>query len=161
MKPCTKCGAIKALDEFYRDKRCADGRYSACKACARAATKDWRTAAKAHVREYTVRYRLSRAGAVAAQMRAWRQANKDRLRQYWARWNPLCNATRRARARSQLCKCCKPKDFLQLYAEARQQGKHVDHIKPLSRGGLHCLRNLQLLTPAENLKKGSRWQEAA
>lgn len=33
MKPCAKCGMVKALDEFHRDKRKADGRRSRCKAC--------------------------------------------------------------------------------------------------------------------------------
>lgn len=32
-KVCTKCGVEKGLDEFYRDKRSRDGRYSSCKTC--------------------------------------------------------------------------------------------------------------------------------
>lgn len=36
--------------------------------------------------------------------------------------------------------------------------KHeVDHIKPLSKGGLHIYANLQLLTKAENASKGARY----
>lgn len=37
---------------------------------------------------------------------------------------------------------------------------HVDHVKPLAAGGLHCLRNMQLLEPAENCSKGARWEAA-
>lgn len=33
---------------------------------------------------------------------------------------------------------------------------HVDHIMPLSKGGLHHPDNLQILTAEENLKKGSK-----
>lgn len=33
---------------------------------------------------------------------------------------------------------------------------HVDHRRPLSRGGHHTLRNVQLLCPRCNLKKGNR-----
>lgn len=36
---------------------------------------------------------------------------------------------------------------------------HIDHIKPLSKGGLHTISNIQLLLPIENLKKGSKIYE--
>ena len=36
---------------------------------------------------------------------------------------------------------------------------HVDHIKPLSKGGLHHQDNLQILTATENLRKGAKIEE--
>ena len=33
---------------------------------------------------------------------------------------------------------------------------HVDHIIPISKGGLHKLDNLRIITAAENLKKGNK-----
>jgi len=36
------------------------------------------------------------------------------------------------------------------------KGYEIDHIIPLSRGGLHHQDNLQYLTPTENRKKGNR-----
>ena len=36
------------------------------------------------------------------------------------------------------------------------EGYEVDHIVPISRGGKHCLSNLQYLTPEENRKKAYR-----
>lgn len=42
-----------------------------------------------------------------------------------------------------------------LYKQARERDMHVDHIVPLSRGGVHRAFNLQLLTPCENMKKGN------
>ena len=38
-------------------------------------------------------------------------------------------------------------------------GYEVDHIKPISKGGLHTLENLQYLTIEENRKKSNKWQE--
>lgn len=35
-------------------------------------------------------------------------------------------------------------------------GHHVDHIKPLARGGAHENVNLQLLCPTCNLSKGAK-----
>ncbi len=37
-------------------------------------------------------------------------------------------------------------------------GYEVDHIKPISKGGLHDLPNLQYLTKSENRKKSAKWQ---
>lgn len=34
---------------------------------------------------------------------------------------------------------------------------HIDHVKPLSRGGWHCLSNLRPACPACNLSKGAKW----
>ena len=34
---------------------------------------------------------------------------------------------------------------------------HVDHIKPISKGGLHHPDNLQILTAEENLDKSAKW----
>lgn len=36
-------------------------------------------------------------------------------------------------------------------------GLHVDHVKPLSRGGWHCLSNLRPSCPSCNLSKGAKW----
>ncbi|MGC4964255.1 HNH endonuclease [Gordonia sp. DT101] len=39
--------------------------------------------------------------------------------------------------------------------------EHMDHVRPLSRGGSHCLANLRPACAACNLTKGSTWPLAA
>ena len=34
---------------------------------------------------------------------------------------------------------------------------HIDHVKPLSKGGWHCLSNLRPSCPSCNLSKGAKW----
>lgn len=52
--------------------------------------------------------------------------------------------------------------IIALYAEARAltelsgESYHVDHIKPLAKGGLHHPSNLQILRGIDNLKKGCK-----
>ena len=36
-------------------------------------------------------------------------------------------------------------------------GLHVDHVKPLARGGWHCLSNLRPACPSCNISKGAKW----
>ena len=36
---------------------------------------------------------------------------------------------------------------------------HVDHIKPLSKGGLHQFKNLRIITAHQNLSKGSKFDQ--
>jgi 5-methylcytosine-specific restriction endonuclease McrA len=46
--------------------------------------------------------------------------------------------------------------IIELYQKC-PPGYHVDHIKPISKGGTHTLDNLQYLLAEENLKKGNRY----
>jgi 5-methylcytosine-specific restriction endonuclease McrA len=54
---------------------------------------------------------------------------------------------------------------LAIYSESRRLTKetgiqhHVDHIKPLAKGGRHHPSNFQILTAEENLKKSDKREE--
>lgn len=45
---------------------------------------------------------------------------------------------------------------LQKFYENCPEGYEVDHIIPISKGGLHSLENLQYLTKSENRKKSNK-----
>ena len=47
----------------------------------------------------------------------------------------------------------------QLFSEAFNIDYHVDHIYPLSKGGLHVPWNLQIIPASMNLSKGSKLPE--
>lgn len=40
-KVCTKCGMLKPLEDYYRDRNRSDNRHSQCKTCANIAIKQW------------------------------------------------------------------------------------------------------------------------
>lgn len=97
-----------------------------------------------------------------ARQAAWRRGNPHAVRSQIA--------TRRARKKNLAVELTNEQraDVIALYAKARALSEltgepyHVDHIKPLSKGGLHHPDNLQVLRGVDNLRKGVRdWQELA
>lgn len=56
-KRCGRCGEVKPLDQFHRNRRNKDGTNNRCRPCAIAATKEWRQAhpdIKSHRRTETL-----------------------------------------------------------------------------------------------------------
>lgn len=114
----------------------------ACALCSRANRAQW---FKSHPE-------VNRAAA-----RKWAHNNPDKVAKMQARWcreNPekhnAGNAQFRAQRVAQVCTCCTKKDLLVFY-DTRWLGEfEVDHRVPLALGGLHCVRNLQALTPEQH-----------
>jgi len=124
MKKCRVCNEIKDLSEFHKHSKMRDGHLNLCRVCRNV---------------YVSEYRKRKGWKV----RGWDTHAKQNERA----------AKRRARMRSQICLCCVSKDLIPLYEKARIQNLEVDHIIPISRGGLHCKKNLQLLSIEENRHK--------
>ena len=55
-KTCTKCGVVKPLDDFHRDKTRAGGRYPHCKECRRERNRRHYEETRDKVREHNRRY---------------------------------------------------------------------------------------------------------
>ncbi len=68
----------------------------------------------------------------------------------------------RGRKKKQMPSDVDHNEIVKFYKEAERLTEetgiihHVDHIIPLSKGGLHHQSNLQVLTKEENLKKGNK-----
>ena len=102
-------------------------------------------------------------------MQKWREKNREKDSFYSRRWakknRPKKNAYKGAwRSKTKLLTLPKEerKKIVKIYEECRNISKltgiphHVDHIIPVSKGGLHISSNLQILTAEENLKKGNK-----
>ena len=92
----------------------------------------------------------------------WNRENKEKRAVIRARYDrnnlhlkALGSRKRRKLIAAQSCTCCTKEDLHTMY-EMRPEGCHVDHIMPLSRGGAHCLSNMQFLPAALNWSKGAR-----
>ena len=159
------------------------------------AHRNYYRANREHLAGYQHRYRLANAIKIAARSRAWYLLNADHVRAYresnqdqiaasvatWARLNPekrrANEATRRARRAGNGEFTIANKDARRLAnayecsaCGARFTGrnpKHIDHVVPLSRGGIHGIGNLRALCARCNTSKKDafnsvwRYKEAA
>jgi len=134
-----------------------DGRQSQCKACGNIRAKAWRAKYPERDKANHDAWAADNVGTMRASRRGWYARNPSKVLATTRKYQ----ATKKAAT----CECCQGEDakanFELVYAIGRKLGMHVDHVKPLAKGGLHCLKNLQYLTPTQNKRKGAKWQEAA
>ena len=121
-----------------------------------------------------------------AQRKLYREANKDKQKEYykvyrlnnldkevirnkvWALNNPdkkrAKHSLRRARVKkvNDIKTLADRKQLVDLFKQALKReeetgyGWHVDHTIPITKGGRHCLTNLQVVPASWNLSKGNR-----
>ena len=136
MKQCIKCGESKPLSAFYWRKDSNTYR-NTCSNCYQLRKTELRDCTKERLRCSLKQQTLSgktNCGFQNARRRAARLHAITNLD--WAQLLTIKT----------------------LYMTASKLGLHVDHIKPLSKGGLHEPNNLQLLSPEENMKKGAKYE---
>jgi 5-methylcytosine-specific restriction endonuclease McrA len=186
LKRCSSCRAWLDRSLFHKRARSVDGLQANCKDCAKGATTAWwrNRGASAH-RAYHLGWRARHPGATAranrahywrnrdaqvARVMAYRAANHERMRAYEREWQRLngkvaeYNHRRRARLNGAPRV---PFTHAQFVAKMAYWGNrcwlcgipayHVDHVKPLSKGGPHALCNLRPICGSCNSKKKNRW----
>lgn len=96
-KACVRCGELKALDDFHRRAKAADGRNPACKACICAARREYVKSNPDRERAYRKkRWADPDSRAIDQErIRAWRAGNADRQREYQRQYEQA-NAERAA-----------------------------------------------------------------
>lgn len=134
-------------------------------------TAQWVAANPEKAREYNRKWRAANRDKQRKNDRKWRERNLEQVRaasKYWSRKNPEKRTAILARYRARKAAATVPltpheqADVLTLYAKARAlteligEAYHVDHIIPLSKGGLHHPKNLQVLRGVDNLRKGAK-----
>jgi len=146
-KTCTKCKTEKPLTEFRKRKASKDGLAYKCKSCAVAVDK---------------KFYENNTEQVKASNKNWSQNNKDahnKIKAKWADKNPdSVNISRKnwrdanpeaisqkSRKRSQKLTIVTPEGqtaALNRIRLNRPEGYDVDHIWPLSKGGLNSVDNI-------------------
>ena len=182
-KACTKCGIMRPLDFFPRQKKNKSGRDSRCKSCAAENTKSYRANNPDKVRLSQSRHYKENKAKRDAHVRKWKVNNPEKYKEWrsrtqthrtnsfreWRRSNPGKCAAKRARRRAAKKRATplwvNHKEIDKIYrlcaevTEVLGEKHQVDHIIPLqgkSVCGLHVPWNLQILPQNVNASKGNR-----
>jgi hypothetical protein len=179
-KACSKCGEVKALSGFYKDKYMRLGYSSRCKACYNEQKRKYREENRDKLREKNRKYKEENRDIIIKKNRKYYEENRDKLREkdrkYYRKYYESNKSlyTQRAAKRRAAKKNRTPlwitdehKQTIKLYYETRQSlteatgiEYHVDHIIPLQGNnvsGLHVPENLQIITAEKNTYKNNSW----
>ena len=153
MKQCRDCGEVKAFSEFMKKKQMKNGVGSYCKKCQnKRMTKSRESNPERKLRVYR-KYYEANFNKIKERSRRWHSENLEKanesLRNAGAKklgavgritaqeWKDLCEKY------GNKCLCCKREDVKLT----------LDHILPLSQGGLNSIENAQPLCGPCNTRK--------
>lgn len=175
MKTCTKCDKYKELEEFNRLRAAKDGRRSECKACHRTYSRKYYEEHKEHCLETVKTYRSKNRDEVLQKQREWYERNCESVKKKakeWSKNNPdkatEYNRKKKARKRNQLGSfspwMIRYYRYVQqdtcFYCDADISKEYqLEHMAPLSRGGLHCWTNTCLACRDCNFHKHTKTVE--
>lgn len=171
-KTCSKCQQSKPLDSFHKRKQGSkDGFRNECKDC-------WSTRCKSYYvqnkEEHQIRcqeYYKANKEFLDERNKQWVQKNKDKVKEHKKKWelaNPdsLRERTRRRRAKKKnlavgIITVVQLNQKIDYWGRrcwvCKDQYEEMDHVKPLSKGGLHVLSNLRPICVPCNRRKSSTW----
>jgi 5-methylcytosine-specific restriction endonuclease McrA len=160
-KLCRECGETKRAFEFNLNPRSNDGLKSICKVCEREYFKpvNRRHRQKPEVREKRLAY-----------TREWRKSHPEDVRESrrkWCKGHPGYSHVRKARVREGDLTQEEWEHVVSLfdsrcaYCGEKLQKPHIDHVIPLSRGGLHTMSNVVPACVSCNSRKHAQTPEEA
>lgn len=169
-KKCNRCKETKPLTEFYIYKRSADGRGYSCKLCVCKKTLQWQKDNLDRHRINSARYnRNSRARnpePYLVRERRWKKKNPEKARIAQERYKMQKKSAfvedvdkiKVFESNGWVCQLCyKPVD--KELPWPHPYSKSLDHIRPLSKGGMHSYANVQLAHLRCNISKLAKWDE--
>lgn len=166
MKSCSCCKEIKDFSYFSPDKRVPSQCSSKCKSCSALKAKENRIKNPNKAKEAASRYAKTHADTILKRNSEYRLNNPEKVAEWKKKDRTLNkariaadNAKRRISTKGTLSSEVKQIYALRDFYVAMSLGEafHVDHIVPISKGGLHEADNLQVLPAVDNLRKGAKY----
>ncbi len=188
-KECRRCKETKSAEEFSKSSRNKDGLISYCKECDSKYGKDWYARNKESNKQRSLKWAKENKEKFKEYQKKWDEENKEVRRRYQAKWyqenkkkvsanqktwwdkNPdkrkLYKHKYYGKLRDQLGEVSSDiieklrieQDNLCYYCDKKLDSWHLEHMVPVSRGGLHDDSNLCLSCPSCNLRKQTKTAE--
>ena len=112
---------------------------------------------KEEKKAYQAAYYMANKERLGAKNAAWHKANPEKSRAFVANRRARIKGAEGRHAAEEVKKLlARQKYRCAACKKSVEDGYHEDHIIPLLRGGSNCIRNIQLLCPTCNCKKGSK-----
>lgn len=170
------------MTRYFSGKKCPKGhlseRYSKTGNCCECLLKNagiWRQENPDKVKAYSKKYHLENQDDKNSKSRIWHENNKDRHKKLNKKWHEknkygrVIHESKRRALKKQSGGSFSKKDIEQLALKQKfrcpyclisiKEKFHIDHIKPLSKGGHNGKENIQLLCPPCNQKKYNKDHE--
>lgn len=153
MKVCKKCGVNKTFEEFYKHKLTSDGRRGECKACVKLHNTNYHVANKIENNRRNKAYYYKNKEDALARVKKYRQEKPASSRNYGMK--------RRALMRNSGMFLVSTKEIEKLYTQpciycGSKENITIDHVIPLTRGGMHSIGNLAPACSHCNSSKNNR-----
>ena len=167
-KLCCHCKEVKAVSEFFRNRRNSDGYAGYCKVCAKGFKRKGYAKNKDKINASRKIWRDNNKDKIREHGRTYRKNNRDTINQYRAEYykenKDIINLRRgkyRKKRRTEDEFILEDWKGLLLDANYRcqrcgsKENLTVDHIMPLSLGGTNTIDNCQILCLTCNASKGN------
>ena len=177
-RTCGSCGESRpATSEFFHKRsRSPDGYHSRCKACAKTENATYRTdnlerlnaygtVWRAANPEYNREHYAANTEKDNARNAAWRANNPERLKVTHAVHRRRLRVAEGSFTREEVETLLVNQGNLCAYCGEELKIYHLDHVKPISKGGSNYIRNIVAACPLCNMSKGDKllgeWQGRA
>ena len=176
LKTCSKCEVEKEFSEFPKRKSSKDGLACWCRSCFSAYYSKYYKDNKVALCEKARTYHKENREEILPKLRKSYEKHKDKRAKYQTEYRNTPKGTlvarnncskRRAAEKAGDVTTSQLEGLLKLhtmldgtylceYCNESGEKYHIDHIKPLCKGGLHTINNLTIACPGCNHSKGSK-----
>lgn len=177
-KKCSKCGELKTINEFCKNKYTKDNYNCWCKDCCNKLSEIWRKNNPDKAKELRDKWYINNPEKLKRSCKRWRDNNSKKVKEYnriWNKNNPvkrLAYEIKRVALKKGIIS--EDIDLLQVYENhnwecgvcgkkinpklkfPNPKSKSLDHILPLSKGGNHVSDNIRPAHLGCNSSKGNR-----